>query len=149
MKSILKVFGVALFILAPVIHAQQPAVAYKTLNTAVTGLAANTTNATAGTWYDLPQGQGPIRLYFTAKGTTGVTNGALIAKISTSYDTNTWDSADMSPIKVTLTRITNSALTASDWFQFSGVRAIRVGQIENGFAEAVTNFTVILANPYP
>lgn len=115
---------------------------YQRLQTAVTNLTASVTNSTAGTAFTLDQAQRPARLYFTAYGTAATTNGSAIVKLSTSFDGTTYDTAAASSVKVTMSTIGVSTNTVSDWFELSGVKSVRVGQIENTHLGPISNLQV-------
>lgn len=113
---------------------------------AVTSLAATSTNSTAGTIYNMIQGPGAppdtIRLYAQSSGTAATTNGNLIVKFSLSTDGVTFDDAPTSLVKLTLPATGTSTNQISDWFQISGARYIRVGQIENTSAGTSTPIAI-------
>jgi hypothetical protein len=126
------------------------------ISTAVTNLALTSTNTGAGTAIMIPNASNPVRIWVSANGVQGTTNGTLIVKFSTASgtynSTNNYDNAAESLVKVTLTTLanaTNSAApttfyTASDVFDLSGVKYIRAGQIENTFQGVVSNITIRL-----
>lgn len=118
----------------------------KRLATAVTNIVANSTNQTAGTTFQLYNAvRTPIRLYVTGEGNSATTNGNLIIKFSTAAgtpnSTNTFDTAALSNIKLTLSA-TGSTNTVSDWFTIGGGYYLRVGQIENTSNGSFSNIVV-------
>lgn len=124
--------------------------------TAVTNLVLTSTNTSAGTVVMIPNTSRPCRIWVSANGVQGTTNGTLIVKFSTAggtyRTTNNFDNAPESLIKVTLSTLgaaTNSAAptvvyTGSDVFDLSGVRYIRAGQIENTFQGVTSNISIRL-----
>jgi hypothetical protein len=134
------------FLIAANVQAQVQPQSF-TLTPAVTGLAANNTNSSAGTAKMLYVGESPVRIYLTATGAAATTNGSLIVKFSTASGlnystTNSYDTASESNIKLTMSTLGNNTVTVSDWFVLSGAKYLRVGQIENNFAGAVTNLVI-------
>lgn len=126
------------------------------MGTAVTNVAASTTNSANGTIIALPTSPSAVRIWLTAGGNAGTTNGSssvsnLVVKISTAsgtlLSTNAFDTANNSNIKLTLP--VNGAVTntVSDWFLLTGARYIRVGQIENNTLGSVSNIQVIVGYP--
>ncbi len=122
---------------------------------AVTFLAANSTNTANGTVTPVQQMNevGAVRVYLTASGIAASTNGSLIVKISTACgtdsQTNAFDTADASTIKLTMSSLGAVTNTVSDWFQLSGVRYLRIGQIENTFGGVVSNIAVNISYQKP
>jgi len=157
MNKKLLILGLLIVANVGVIWAQSSALPI-TLTPAVTALAANSTNTTAGTAIMIPNTKESVRIWVSANGVQATTNGTLIVKFSTASGTytatNEWDNAPESTVKVTLSTLgaaTNSALplvkyTGSETFDLSGVRYIRAGQIENGFAGVVSNITIRLGH---
>lgn len=120
-----------------------------TLTPNATTILAQTTNSTAGTIQFLYDAQSPIRIYVSATGSAATTNGALIVKLSTASgnggQTNAFDTASLSNIKLVMSNGITSAtipIVQSDWFVSTGVRYIRVGQIENTYLGNVSNLTI-------
>lgn len=122
---------------------------FKTIGTAVTNIAGSTTNSAAGPQFELYHAENPIRIFLTAQGVAGTTNGTggLTVKFSSSFDSNTWDTATLSAIKVNMSALGGATNTVSDWFATGGAHYIRVGQIENGFVGAVSNISVTIGLP--
>jgi hypothetical protein len=129
---------------------------YKTLATPVSTLAANSTNTTAGTIVVLPTSPTPVRIWLTASGIAATTNGVtavsnLVVRLSTASGsviaTNTFDTASLSNLRLTIPTLGASTNTVSDYFELRGARYVRVGQIENNFQGAVSNLALIIAYP--
>jgi hypothetical protein len=117
------------------------------LTPAVTTLAGASTNSAAGTAVMLYDGKANVRIYLTANGIASTTNGSLIVKFSTAsgtgYNTtNNYDTASLSNIKLTMSTLAGATNTISDQFDLSGVKYIRVGQIENTFTGPVSNIVI-------
>jgi hypothetical protein len=126
-----------------------------TLTPNSTTVATATTNTTAGTIQLLDHGESPLRIYVSATGTAATTNGALTIKFSTASgngnQTNAFDTASLSNIKLVMSNGINSVSTAvvqSDWFVTSGARYIRVGQVENTYLGNVSNLTITVGYPF-
>jgi hypothetical protein len=114
-----------------------------TLN-AVT-IAANTTNANAGTAQDIPGGVTKLGLWVTAKGGADATGGTGLTVKFSIYNGTTWTDAATSPIKVTISTLGNATKTQFDWVMVPGATQIRVGQVENTFGGALSNLAVRLS----
>lgn len=115
-------------------------------------VAATATNSTPGTVLGLIMSQRPVRIWVSASGTPATTNGIFIVKFQTSTSTNSpavWDTAATSYIKLSMTNMLSSVATnvVSDWFEFSGVKYVRIGQMENTHKGPVSNITVWIASP--
>lgn len=130
--------------------------AYQLAGTAVTNLAASSTNTGSGAIISLNQSPSPVRIYLKAMGYAATTNGVsavsnLVVKLSTasgsSYVTNDFDTANLSNIKLTMTSINSQTNLVSDWFVLGGAKYLRVGQIENNFLGSVSNLQVIIGYP--
>jgi len=121
------------------------------LTPSVTSLAANSTNSTAGTVKKLADGENNVRIYLTATGGAATTNGTLVVKFITASGsgdtTNTFDTASLSEIKLTMSSLGANTYTISDRFVLSGAKYIKVGQIENTFAGAASNFVITVGYP--
>lgn len=120
------------------------------MQTSVTNIAASTTNSTAGPVFYVYNPLSKVRIYLTADGIAATTNGLLTVKFSTASgtesSTNAFDNASVSNIKLTATNIAaNTSYTVSDWFELSGVRYLRVGQIENTQLGIVSNIAIRLS----
>lgn len=146
---------IALLALCSVVHGQQ-LVVFKNFQLPVTNIAATTTNSSLGPIVVLDQSKAAARIYLTASGTAATTNGSLIVKFSTAGGTqnitNEFDTGSLSGVKLTMTGTTGIALTTntvSDWFNLTGVRYIRVGQIENGFLGTISNMQMRICYPDP
>ncbi len=113
----------------------------KSLTPAVTTLAANSTNTTAGTACDLPGGVGHIGLWAKATGLTGATSGNFVMKFSV-YNGSSWTDGASSNIKLTISAIGETNRTVFDHFWVPGATQIRVGQIENATGGVITNIAV-------
>lgn len=115
-------------------------------------MATGTTNSTAGTKAELTRAPRPVRLYLTAAGVAGTTNGTLVVKLITSPDDVTYDTGSSSTLSVTLTApnaptsglLTNTVSTLLD---LGGVRYIKIGAIENTTKGSFSNITVNAAYP--
>ena len=110
------------------------------LTPGVTGIAANITNTTNGTQQEFLFAQRPCRIWTT-------TNGTCVFFFQTAPDTNTWDTASLSAVKLTISSLGSSTNTISDWFELAGTRYIRASRIENTFNGPVSNITVKIAAP--
>ena len=118
---------------------------FERLTTTVTNLAASSTSTNAATQKELFQNPKTFRLYLKAEGVGASTNGSLTAYVSTSFDSNNWDTASLSFIKVTMSSLGSATNQVSDWFTTDNIRYIRVGRIENTFVGPVSNVTVHIA----
>jgi len=117
------------------------------LTPGVTGIAANITNTTNGTQQEFLFAQRPCRIWISANGTAATTNGTCVFFFQTAPDTNTWDTANLSAVKLTISSLGSSTNTISDWFELAGTRYIRASRIENTFNGPVSNITVKIAAP--
>lgn len=149
MKKTLLACALAAFAITLAPARAQDSATFMSLTPAVTAIAANTTNATAGTVAQLARGQDVVRLFVTGSGVAATTNGALKVRLSVASGsgdstTNAFTLASESDIYVTLSTVGTSTNTASDWFNLRGCRFVRVGQIENTFAGPVSNIAVRL-----
>lgn len=121
------------------------------LTPAVTTLVLTSTNTAAGTTLKLHEGKRNVRMYLTANGIAATTNGSLIVKFSTASGsgttTNSFDTASLSNIKLTMSTLAGATNTVSDVFDLTGARYIRVGQIENTFQGIVSNITISVGYP--
>lgn len=115
-----------------------------TLTPAVTVMSANSTNTTAGTTFEIAVPVDQAHLWVRATGVAATTNGTFVVKFQTAADTNYWNDAVTSNMKLTLSTVGTTTNFMSDWFVFSGVKYIRVGRIENTMAGAVSNIAVRL-----
>lgn len=110
------------------------------LTPAVTAIAANTTNTTAGTTLDLgPNPPHTIHLFLRATGTAASTNGTLVTKYEVSYDGSTWTQGRDSNLFLTMSTLGAATNHIDDWFVLAGARYLRVGRIENTFAGPCSN----------
>ena len=128
------------------------------LETSVTNIAGSTTNSTAAPAKFLYMGETPVRIYLTATGNAGTTNGAtagaFVVKLSTASGsgtsvTNAFDTAHLSNIKLVISNshLTSSTVTVSDWFVLTGVKYLRVGQIENTSPGSISNIAIKVGYP--
>jgi len=151
MKTLLKLLAIFLICSANALFAGDSAV-FQSIPTAVTNLATASTNSVGSDIISLYDGQTPVRIWLSATGLGGTTNGALTVKFSTASGrdgvTNNLDTAASSVIKVTMatmngaTKGLTTTNTVSDWFVLKGARYIQAGQIENTFGAAVSNISV-------
>jgi len=155
MKKLL-ILALGLTAFGQVIQAQQPEAF--SLETTVTNIAATTTNSTAAPAKFLYMGETPVRIYLTATGNAGTTNGAaagsFTVKLSTASGsgtsvTNAFDTAHLSNIKLSISNshLTSTTVTVSDWFVLSGAKYLRVGQIENTSPGSVSNIQIKVGYP--
>lgn len=123
----------------------------QSISTAVTNIVANSTNTGNGSTFLIYSPKVNVRLFLTANGVAATTNGSLVVKFSTGDGdegtTNQFDTAQNSNIKLTMSSLGGSTNVVSDWFVLSGVRYIRVGQIENTFNGACSNIVVRISYP--
>lgn len=143
--------GLALLSLVSIGNAQTAA-DYFSLQTSVTNIAAQSTNTTAGPIKFFYAGESPLRIWLSANGNTANSANGLTVKLSTASGndttTNNFDSASLSYIRLSLTNALGAtSTTVSDRFILSGARYIRVGQIENAYAGAVSNITINVGYP--
>lgn len=119
---------------------------WNNLTPSVTTLTGASTNTANGNISIINNPKDTIRIYVTANGIASTTNGTLIVKFSTASgdigNTNEFDTASASNIKITMSTLGTSTNTVSDWFQVRGVRYIRAGQIENTFVGPVSNLVI-------
>lgn len=119
---------------------------WNNITPAVTTLTGASTNTANGNISIINNPKDTIRIYVTANGIASTTNGTLIVKFSTASgdigNTNEFDTASASNIKITMSTLGTSTNTVSDWFQVRGVRYIRAGQIENTFVGPVSNLVI-------
>ncbi len=140
----------AALVLAVGIKLYAESVSSQAITPATTGVLTAATNTTAGTAYYIDPPQTAVRLYLTATGAAGTTNGSLIVKFSTATGgpaesvTNSFDQAEQSLVKLTITgsASTTNSITVSDWFVVSGVKYLRPGQIENTSNGTWTNIAI-------
>jgi hypothetical protein len=154
MKKLL--LSLTLVALATIAYANAPEAF--SLQTTVVNIAGNTTNSTAATAKYLNMGETPVRIYLTATGNAGTTNGAaagaFTVKLSTASGqgtgvTNAFDTAHLSNIKLVISNshLTSSTVTVSDWFVLSGAKYLRVGQIENTSPGTISNILIKVGYP--
>lgn len=130
------------------------------LQTTLTNIAATTTNSTAAPAKFLKQGESPVRIYLTATGNAGTTNGATAGVFTVKFSTasgqgigvtNNFDTAHLSNIKLSISNqhLTSSTVTVSDWFVLDGAKYLRVGQIENTSPGSISNIAIRVGYPQP
>jgi hypothetical protein len=151
-KLLLSLFLVA----TSVVHAGQSE-AFN-LQTSVTNIAGTTTNSTAAPGKFLFMGETPVRIYLSATGNAGTTNGAAAGVFTVKFSTasgsgtgvtNAFDTAKLSNIKLSISNseLTSATITVSDWFVLSGAKYLRVGQIENSSPGTISNISVTVGYP--
>lgn len=141
-----KILSLIVFLLAICLHAQTYYITTD-LTPAVTSIAANSTNTTAGTAYNftVENKARTGRMFLSCTAPSVQTNGALTVYFTTSFDrsgTNTFDTATLSNLKLSLTSLSTNASQVSDWFYLGGVSSIRIDRIENTFGVACSNIVV-------
>lgn len=115
----------------------------QSLTPAVTTVAANSTNTTAGTTYLFDQAQSPVRIYVGFRGYVSTTNGQFKVYFDTASDTNYWDTSALSGVTISVTNsVGASTNVVSDWFESAGMKYIRVGRMENTFSGPVSNIVI-------
>jgi hypothetical protein len=115
----------------------------KSLNAPTSIPASTSSNYASTTAFDLsaavPSDKMNVRIYGAFNGVGGTTNGSLVAYFSASYDGTSFDTASQSNIKLTIPCVSNQTVQASDWVNLVGVKAIRLGRLENGAPGAISN----------
>lgn len=123
------------------------------LQLSATNIAATTTNSTAAPAQFLRDGVSKVHIYLTATGNAGTTNGAaagaFVVKLSTASGsgtsiTNAYDTARLSNVRLMISNseLTSATVTVSDWFELSGIKYLRVGQIENTSPGSLSNINL-------
>jgi hypothetical protein len=112
----------------------------------VSQVAANTTNLTAQTEESFSGDKANpylMAVSVRASGTAATTNGSLTVYFQGSLDGVNYDTALLSPVKVSMTSLGAATNQVSDWFYLNGVQKLRVGAVANTFAGPVSNVTVV------
>lgn len=155
MKKLLAIF---LSLTCVSAFAQQREPNYRGMGTAVTNVAASTTNLTAGEIIQLADGQSPVRFWLKAEGNAASTNAGgisttngLTVYISTASGnlgtTNSFDTALLSNVKLQIKDLGSQTNVVSDWVVLQGARFIRVGAIRNELLGSVSNISVVYGYP--
>lgn len=144
-------FGLSLLVLASALLASPDQNRQEQMTLGITSLAASSTNITTAISSNVTFQTGPsaCRIYLTANGTAATTNGFFKVTFATSPDGTTFDTATLTNATITLsfTSLGTSTNTVSDWFNVSGVRAIRAARYENTFLGPVTNMVIKVGYP--
>lgn len=111
--------------------------------------AASTTDTTAGAIQYLPFNGVARTLMVQARcaGIAATTNGVtassnVVFRLAVSIDGTNFTDASTSPYKVTVNAPGATTNWNADWFYLPGVKAIRIGRIENNTQGSVSNFVV-------
>lgn len=106
-----------------------------------TSVAANSTNTTAFTQqiFNNVIQSGPQLARLTAKvtGAAGSTNGNVVIYFAPSFDNTTFETAEYSLIKLTVTPNGTTPVIHGDFFSVSGIYSLRVNRVENNSGGAV------------
>lgn len=122
-----------------------------TLNTAVTNMAASSTNTVNGVYFAIPNVVKGATVWLSA--TTYTNTGNVTVYFTSSPNGTLYDTALNSPIKLTLQMTNSSAAngpvtnTINDWFQLSGLTRLRVSRVENNTPTSLTNVNFTLSFP--
>lgn len=118
----------------------------KALPLAATSVAANSTNATAGTAIDFG-GAAPreIVVQLTGSGVAATTNGAFALDLVTSQDGTTYESAELTLKTVTISTLGATTNTTTEWFTIVHANYLKQGRMRNTFNGAVSNLAASVA----
>ncbi len=117
------------------------------LTPAATSFATATTNSNAGTTVELTDTPDAMRFYVQATGVAGTTGGTFKVFLETGSTTNTMDTGSLSPIYLSIGNIGNTTVYVSDWFNVTGVKYIRVGEVQNTHGDTVSGLACKITYP--